>query len=61
MTKRTLEELSKSSHLSGSNASWIEALYEDWLEDESSVPEHWARTFAGLGDGGRPETGHLDI
>jgi 2-oxoglutarate dehydrogenase E1 component len=61
MTKRTLEELSKSSHLSGSNASWIEALYEDWLEDESSVPEHWARTFAGLGDSGRPETGHLDI
>jgi 2-oxoglutarate dehydrogenase E1 component len=59
--KRTLQELYKSSHLSGGNAGWIEALYEDWLSDPDSVPEHWARIFQGLGDGAERETGHLAI
>ena len=50
MKNRTLEELLKSSHLSGSNAAFIEAWYEDWLADENSVPAEWARIFAGLAD-----------
>jgi len=59
--KRTLQELYQSSHLSGGNASYIEALYEDWLEDASRVPAHWAELFAGLrGDAG-PETGRLEV
>ena len=60
MSKK-LEDLYKSSHLYGSNAPYIETYYEDWLDDESSVPAHWAEVFSGMLDGGGPETGHLDI
>jgi 2-oxoglutarate dehydrogenase E1 component len=36
-------------------------MYEDWLDDESSVPPYWAGVFAQLrGDAG-PEAGHLDV
>ena len=56
-----LEDLYTSSHLYGSNAPFIEDFYEDWLEDESSVPAHWANTFSKMLNGGGPETGHLDI
>jgi 2-oxoglutarate dehydrogenase E1 component len=59
--KRNLEELYKSSHLNDSNASFIEAWYEDWLEDKNSVPGHWADLFSELPDSGGPETGHLNI
>jgi 2-oxoglutarate dehydrogenase E1 component len=59
--KRNLEELYKSSHLNDSNASYIEAWYEDWLEDENSVPHQWAEVFNGLVNGAGPETGHLRI
>jgi 2-oxoglutarate dehydrogenase E1 component len=59
--KRTLQDLYQSSHLSDGNASFIEALYEDWLEDASRVPRYWAELFANLrGDAGA-ETGHLDV
>jgi 2-oxoglutarate dehydrogenase E1 component len=59
--KRNLEELYNSSHLSGSNAAWIEACYEDWLDDEGSVPAQWAEVFSKLRNGGGPETGRLDV
>ena len=52
MTRRSLEELQKTSHLSGGNAAWIEAWYEDWLENPRSVPESWARVFENLSGGG---------
>ena len=58
---RNLENLYKSSHLSGGNASYIEAYYEDWLEDENSVPAQWAEVFSTLRNGAGPETGHLGI
>jgi 2-oxoglutarate dehydrogenase E1 component len=59
--KRTLQDLYKTSHLSGGNAAYIESMYEDWLADESAVPAHWAELFSTLrGDAGA-ETGHLDI
>ena len=61
MTRKSLEELRKSSHLSGGNAAWIEAWYEDWLQDPTSVPETWARTFETLADGVDPGSGHLGI
>ena len=60
MSKK-LEDLYKSSHLYGSNAPYIETYYEDWLDDESSVPPHWAQVFSGMLNGGSPETGRLDI
>jgi 2-oxoglutarate dehydrogenase E1 component len=61
MTKRTLEELYNSSHLFGNNASWIESLYEDWLDDEQSVPKHWAETFSTLRADAQGESGHLAV
>jgi 2-oxoglutarate dehydrogenase E1 component len=61
MKRQSLEELQKSSHLSGGNAAWIEALYEDWLEDPRSVPEQWAPVFQGLASGGESSAGHLAI
>jgi 2-oxoglutarate dehydrogenase E1 component len=61
MTKRTLEELYNSSHLFGNNASWIESMYEDWLEDEQSVPGHWAETFSTLRADAQGESGHLAV
>jgi 2-oxoglutarate dehydrogenase E1 component len=63
--KGSLQDLYNSSHLFGGNASWIEAAYEDWLEDKDSVPEQWARVFTALrdgsGDGSRQEQGHLGV
>ena len=65
--KGSLQDLYNSSHLSGGNASWIEGAYEDWLQDESSVPEQWAREFAALRDGAGDrdgaagERGHLGV
>jgi 2-oxoglutarate dehydrogenase E1 component len=59
--KRTLDQLYKSSHLSGGNAAWIEAYYEDWLEDQNSVPAQWAEVFAGIVNGSGRDAGHLDI
>jgi 2-oxoglutarate dehydrogenase E1 component len=61
LVKRNLENLYKSSHLSGSNASYIEAYYEDWLEDEKSVPAQWAEVFSALKPDDEPETGRLDV
>jgi 2-oxoglutarate dehydrogenase E1 component len=60
---RTLDEIRRSSHLYGSNAPFIEAYYEAWLQDESSVPEHWADTFESMlnGAGTSSEQGHLDV
>ncbi len=59
--KRNLEEIYRSSHLSSSNAAYIEAYYEDWLQDADSVPPRWAEVFSGLSNGGEPETGRLDV
>ena len=61
LRRRNLVDLYKSSHLSGSNAAYIEAYYEDWLDDEGSVPPQWAEAFSNLSNGSGPETGHLDV
>jgi 2-oxoglutarate dehydrogenase E1 component len=60
-----LDDLYESSHLYGSNAPFIEAYYEDWLEDTNSVPQHWAGIFSKMLNGSLPadesETGHLKV
>ncbi len=61
MTRPSLEELRKSSHLSGGNAALIEAWYEDWIEDPSSVPAQWARVFENLADGKEASNGRLAV
>jgi len=64
--ERKLETLRKSSHLYGSNAPFIEAYYEAWLEDPDSIPAQWASEFSAMSNGdarinGHIETGHLAI
>jgi len=59
--KRKLQDLYNSSHFSGGNAAFIEAYYEDWLDDKTSVPGHWASLFASLQSGAGPDTGRLDV
>jgi len=56
-----LNDLYKSSHLSGINAAYVEACYEDWLEDANSVPPKWAEAFAALRDGTEAESGRLAV
>lgn len=47
---KSLKERMESTPFYGGNASFIEALYEDWLEDPYTVPEQWARYFETSGD-----------
>ena len=61
MTRRSLQELQKSSHLSGANAAWIEEWYEDWLNDPDSVPAQWAEAFEKLGGNSETDSGRLGI
>ena len=61
-----LTTLRQSSYLYGSNAPFLEAFYEDWLDDPASVPAQWAKEFAALPDqadgiGGYMEAGHLAV
>ncbi|HUL91637.1 MAG TPA: hypothetical protein VLV56_04740, partial [Burkholderiales bacterium] len=40
-----MKEFLSSSYLSGSNAPFIEELYEAWLGDPQSVPQQWREYF----------------
>jgi 2-oxoglutarate dehydrogenase E1 component len=40
-----MQRMLRSSHLGGQNAAYIEALYEEYLQDPSSVPEIWRSYF----------------
>lgn len=56
-----LKHFQESSSLYGSNASYIEDLYEQYLEDPASVPVSWQQQFAKL-HGGKPhDTPHSPI
>ncbi|MBY6205397.1 2-oxoglutarate dehydrogenase E1 component [Halomonas denitrificans] len=54
----TLEQKYRTSHLSGLNAAFVEELYEAWLDDPGSVPDHWRDTFSELLDGAEDDTRH---
>ena len=54
----TLEQKYRTSHLSGLNAAFVEELYEAWLDDPGSVPDHWRETFSELLDGAEDDTRH---
>ena len=45
MTEGFMQRMLRSSHLGGQNAAYIEALYEEYLQDPSSVPEIWRSYF----------------
>ncbi|MCE2407396.1 MAG: 2-oxoglutarate dehydrogenase E1 component, partial [Pseudomonadales bacterium] len=48
MAESLLERMLSSSHLSGASASYIEAMYEQFLENANSVPEEWRDYFGTL-------------
>ncbi len=51
-------------HLSGSNAAYVEELYENFLSDAESVPEQWKEFFQSLtaaNDEARPDVSHAAI
>lgn len=56
-----LEQLYKTSHLYGGNASYIEAWYETWLESPQDVPEQWRQYFESMPSADAPESGHIEI
>ncbi len=45
MSATLLQQFAASSQLSGSNAGFIEALYENWLRDPAAVTPEWRRYF----------------
>ena len=48
MQESKMEELWRSGHISGGNASYVEELYEKYLEDPASVPDQWCSYFQTL-------------
>ena len=45
MHDNSMEGLWKTSHISGGNAAYVEALFEDYLADPNAVPENWREYF----------------
>ena len=45
MHESTMEELWKTSHISGGNADYVEELYDTYLHDPNAVPEQWREYF----------------
>ena len=48
MQKKTLKELEKSSYLFGGNAAYLEEIYDQYLENPSSVDKEWRDYFQSL-------------
>ena len=48
MAESFLERMSKSSHLAGTNAAYVEALYETYLTEPNAVPLEWQSYFDAL-------------
>ena len=57
----SLRELLASTPLSGGNAPYVEALYEQFLADPQSVDAHWREFFRKLRDGSAGEQVHSAI
>src|SRR5690606_13490000 len=49
MSSTVFKQQLQSTPLQGANASFIEALYESYLESPASVPEVWRRFFESVG------------
>ncbi|MGI9260270.1 MAG: thiamine pyrophosphate-dependent enzyme, partial [Gammaproteobacteria bacterium] len=57
-----LQRQYESSPFHGANAPYVEALYEAYLEDSSSVPSEWRTVFGRLGDdSGSHEVAHAPV
>jgi 2-oxoglutarate dehydrogenase E1 component len=45
MQESNMEQLRRSSHIAGGNATYVENLYESYLSDPNGVPEQWRQYF----------------
>ncbi len=63
MQDRTMESLWSTGHLSGTNADYVEALYDQYLVDPEGIPEEWRSYFDSLpaANGGQLEVSHNSI
>jgi 2-oxoglutarate dehydrogenase E1 component len=48
MQDRSMEVMWSSGHLSGSNAEYVEELYDGFLADPQSIPQEWRDFFESL-------------
>ena len=48
MQENLMEIMKSTGHLSGANADYVEALYENYLADPDSIPSQWRDYFANL-------------
>ncbi|MDA1075623.1 MAG: 2-oxoglutarate dehydrogenase E1 component, partial [Proteobacteria bacterium] len=55
------ERMQRSSHLAGTNAAYVEMLYEQYLEDPASVSDQWCQYFSTLRDTETVETPHSKV
>ena len=63
MSSSNLQKEWATSYLSGGSMAYVDALYEDYLADPSSVPEDWQAAFKALPqiDGMAADVSHRDI
>lgn len=64
MQDSIMELMWKSGHLSGGNASYVEQLYDQFLEDPESVPQEWSTYFQNLpqiSDSPQSDISHLEV
>ena len=62
MANNVMQDWLASSHLYGANSTYIEALYESYLENPNHVDEHWRAVFIALPKvNDRPEEAHSII
>jgi 2-oxoglutarate dehydrogenase E1 component len=57
MQDSLMQQMLKSGHLSGSNAAYVEELYERFLVEEESIPLEWRKVFKSL----RSSNGKSDV
>ena len=50
-TPLSYEQLQKNSYLAGANAPYIEALYDQYLQDPNAVDEKWRQYFDSIVNG----------
>ena len=48
-----LKQHYQASHFSGGNSAYVEALYEQWLDNPETVPDHWQSVFRALNETGQ--------
>ena len=64
MQDSLLEKMRSTGHLAGSNAAYVEDLYESFLADAESVPDEWKNFFQSLAaanDDAGPDVSHAAI